>query len=146
MDVAGALISLGDLHFAQGDGESYGTAIEMRGTVRIRFELRKWADIRWRPHYPTLVAGPRPVTQGSTSFVTTGMPVAADGRNKYLDLNTATQRALEEMVGYLVEERGYSQAQAQVIVSVAADLRISVVNNPPNSGRLGGAPARDLRC
>jgi acetamidase/formamidase len=37
------------------------------------------------------------------------------------------------MVGYLVAERGYTKSQAQVIVSVAADMRISVVNNPPNS-------------
>ncbi len=132
VDVEGALFSLGDLHFAQGDGESYGTAIEMRGVVRIRFGLRKAASVRWRPRYPTFVTAPRPPDSRSY-IVTTGMPVEADGRNRYLDLNVATHEALEEMVAYLVDERGYTTSQAQIIVSVAADLRINVVNNPPNS-------------
>jgi formamidase len=133
VDVVGALFSLGDLHFAQGDGESYGTAIEMRGSVRIRLGLRKAADLRWRPRYPTLTALARHAEPGSRTLVTTGMPVGADGKNRYLDLNVAAQEALEEMVAHLVEERGYSTSQAQVIVSVAADVRVSVVNNPPNS-------------
>ena len=59
-------------------------------------------------------------------------PVDDADRNSYLDLNLATQNALEEMVRHLTDERSYTEAQAQVIVSVACDLRINVVNNPPN--------------
>ena len=35
------------------------------------------------------------------------------------------------MTDHLVQERGFSLGQAQAIVSVAADLRVRVVNNPP---------------
>jgi formamidase len=134
IDVPGALFSLGDLHFAQGDGESYGTAIEMRGTARIRLSVCKSDDLRWRPRYPTIQrSGGRARRESRPSLITTGLPIAPDGRNYYLDLNLAARAALNEMVDYLVDERGYTKSQAQVIVSVAADLRISVVNNPPNS-------------
>ena len=39
VDVPGALFSIGDLHFAQGDGEVCGTAIEVAGAVTVRFAL-----------------------------------------------------------------------------------------------------------
>jgi formamidase len=39
----GALFSIGDGHFAQGDGEVCGTAIEMAATFHLRFALQKGA-------------------------------------------------------------------------------------------------------
>ena len=39
VDVPGALFSIGDLHFAQGDGEVCGTAIEVAGAVTFRLSL-----------------------------------------------------------------------------------------------------------
>ena len=41
VEVPGALFSIGDLHFAQGDGEVCGTAIEIAGAVTVRFALRQ---------------------------------------------------------------------------------------------------------
>jgi predicted dehydrogenase len=41
VDAPGALFSAGDAHFAQGDCEICGTAIEMRATLHVRFGLRK---------------------------------------------------------------------------------------------------------
>jgi formamidase len=37
----GALVSTGDVHYAQGDCEACGTAIEMRSRVHVRFGVRK---------------------------------------------------------------------------------------------------------
>ena len=37
----GALFSIGDAHFAQGDGECCGTAIEMCATFHLEFQVRK---------------------------------------------------------------------------------------------------------
>ena len=37
----GALFSAGDAHFAQGDNETCGTAIEMRSTLPVRFAVHK---------------------------------------------------------------------------------------------------------
>src|SRR5688572_32977522 len=39
--VDGALYSVGDGHYAQGDGESCGTAIEMGATAVVRFRIHK---------------------------------------------------------------------------------------------------------
>ncbi len=39
--VDGALFSVGDAHFAQGDGEACGTAIEMAGSILVRFTVHK---------------------------------------------------------------------------------------------------------
>jgi formamidase len=135
VDVEGALLSVGDLHFAQGDGESYGTAIEICGRVRFRCAVEKRADGEWRPRFPVIetALGSRARDQ-RRYLITTGMPIEAEtDRNLHLDLNVATRAALEELVAYLMVARGYSREQAQIIVSVAADLRIGVVNNPPNS-------------
>jgi formamidase len=131
-NVAGALLSIGDLHFAQGDGESFGTAIEMSGTVRFRCGVHKAAEARWRPRAPFLRTPAGSSRDGRPYLITTGVSVDDRDRNGYLDLQLAAQNALNEMADYLTQERGYSLAQAHCIVSVAGDLRINVVNNPPN--------------
>jgi len=133
VDCPGALVSLGDPHFAQGDGESCGVAIEMHARATVRFGLRKASDLAWRPRYPTFEftepAGP---PTGRRYLVTTGLPLDADGRNEELDLNLAAKAALEEMVEYLTRVRGLSPSQAYILVSVAADLRVSEVVDVPN--------------
>src|SRR5256886_16724337 len=62
IEVAGALFSTGDSHFAQGDGESCGTAVEMGATLTVRFGLRKGVatqrGIR-RPQFECTMADPR---------------------------------------------------------------------------------------
>jgi formamidase len=132
-NVAGALLSLGDLHFAQGDGESFGTAIEMSGSVRFRCGVRKASELRWRPRSPFLeTPAGSPARDGRRYLITTGVSVDEQDRNGYMDLKLAARNALNEMADYLTEERGYSRPQAHCIVSVAGDLRINVVNNPPN--------------
>jgi formamidase len=131
--VQGALLSLGDLHFAQGDGESFGTAIETDGEVEFRCRVRKAADLSWTPSCPLVETSEgSSIRDGRRYLLTTGISVDSAGENRYLDLNLAAANALDEMVVYLTAERGYTEAQAQVIVSVAGDLRVNVVNNPPN--------------
>ena len=68
VDVPGALFSIGDLHFAQGDGEVCGTAIEVAGAVTLRLDVRT-AERRRLPTYET------PARPGRRSFATTGIPV-----------------------------------------------------------------------
>lgn len=132
-NVPGALLSIGDLHFAQGDGESFGTAIEMGGVVEFRCRVRKEGDVKWTPRGPFIETPAGSVGRdGRRYMITTGVSVDAQDHNGYMDLNLAAQNALDEMAAYLTEERGYTLPQAQIIVSVAGDLRINVVNNPPN--------------
>jgi formamidase len=45
----------------------------------------------------------------------------------------AARNALDELINYLVAERGYTPNQAYVLVSVAADLKISELVDVPNA-------------
>jgi formamidase len=133
VDVPGALLSIGDIHFAQGDGEAFATAIEMCGRVYFRCQLRKSEKVTWRPTYPVIETPPRsPVRDGRRYVMTTGLPLRPTGQNEYLDFRLSARAALEEMVGYLTAYRGYNRSQAHAIVAVAVDLRISIVTNAPN--------------
>jgi hypothetical protein len=125
--VPGALFSIGDLHFAQGDGETCGTGIEMSGAATVRFRVHK--SPTWTPTFPayeTPAAAPR------ASFATTGVPVTEDGRNESMDLDLATRRALVEMIDHVEKERGLSREAGYVLISIAADLRLSEVVDVPN--------------
>ena len=47
VQVEGALLSLGDVHAAMGDGELCGTGIEIAATVTVRTELIKNTELVW---------------------------------------------------------------------------------------------------
>ncbi|HYN49971.1 MAG TPA: acetamidase/formamidase family protein [Thermoleophilaceae bacterium] len=124
--VPGALLSVGDLHFAQGDGEVCISAIETGGSATMRVGLRRDG---WRPTFPCYEAPPRPPR---AMFATTGIPLADDGSQGDLDLNLATRRALIELLSWLQHERGLSREAAYVLMSVAAELRVSQLVDIPN--------------
>jgi formamidase len=125
--VPGALLSIGDLHFAQGDGEVCIAAIETGGTATVRVGVRRDG---WRPRFPAWESPPRP---GRSYFSTTGIPLDDDGANAQLDLGLATRRALVEMLGWLGEEHGLAPEPAYVLMSVAVELRISELVDAPNA-------------
>jgi len=132
----GALFSVGDAHFAQGDNESCGTAIEMGATFFGSFKLLKGEAARrgirdlqyYRDDYFTApeIAVPR------RFFATTGLSVTRDGVAHSEDANLAARNALLNMIDYLVAERGYTAQQAYAICSVAVDLKISELVDVPN--------------
>ena len=132
----GALFSAGDAHFAQGDCETCGTAVEMASTLRVRFSLRKGEaaerdirDVRFeRDDYylPPEYAVPR------RFFATTGTSIGRDGVNQSEDLTLAARNALLNMIDHLSHEYGYSRPAAYAICSVAVDLKVSEVVDVPN--------------
>ena len=125
--VPGALLSVGDLHFAQGDGEVCISAIETGGSATFRIELRRDG---WLPRFPCYEAPPRPPR---AMFATTGIPLDDDGRQGDLDLNLASRRALLELLAWLEQERGLEREPAYVLMSVAAELRVSELVDAPNA-------------
>jgi formamidase len=129
--VEGALLSLGDAHFAQGHGEVCSQAIEMPATVEFTCRIRRPDEGSWRPQAPVIVAAPAPVPP-SRRIVTTGFPVDSAGTNHQMDLNVAALNALLQMQAYLIDERGYTAEQAYVISSVAVDLEILEIVNKAN--------------
>jgi acetamidase/formamidase len=104
--VPGALISLGDGHALQGDGEVTITALEtsLRGTVQIF--VRKGKQIRW------------PRAETPTHFITMGL---------HPDLNEAARMATREMIDFLVSEKGMSRDDAYIFCSLAVDLHVTQV-------------------
>ncbi|MGH8827368.1 MAG: acetamidase/formamidase family protein [Jiangellaceae bacterium] len=135
VDTPGGLFSAGDAHFAQGDCETCGTAIEMRATLRVRFGVRKGEaadkgirDLRFTRedyHLPAEFAAPR------RFYATTGISVTKDGENHAEDATLAARNALLNMIDHLVE-RGWTRQQSYAICSVAVDLKISQLVDVPN--------------
>jgi acetamidase/formamidase len=102
--VPGALVSMGDGHALQGDGEVTITALEtsLRGTVQII--VRKGKQIRW------------PRAETPAHFITMGL---------HPDLNEAARIATREMIDFLVSEKGLSRDEAYMLCSLAVDLRVT---------------------
>ena len=134
--VPGALFSVGDAHFAQGDNESCGTAVEMAATFYGSFKVLKGEaakrgirDVQfYRDDYFT--APEMAVPQ--RFFATTGQSVTRDGVAHAEDATLAARNALLNMIDHLVDERGYTAQQAYAICSVAVDLKISEMVDVPN--------------
>ena len=143
--VDGALLSLGDAHFAQGDGESCGTAIEVAATARVRVTLRGAGEPGFRSAMPAYEYLEEPRAEPRRWIATTGIPLGGDGANADMDVRLAARNALEELVDWIVAERGLTPEAAYVLASVAADLRISEVRQRPERARVGGAAPRRLR-
>jgi formamidase len=135
VQVPGALYSVGDAHFAQGDSECCMTAIEMGATATVRFQLHKGEAARRRQRFPRFshpgfFAEPR--WAAPRNFVATvGYPLREDGTQEGEDLTLAARSALLQMIE-LLGERGWTREQAYVICSVAVDLRISNAVDLPN--------------
>jgi formamidase len=134
VSASGALLSCGDFHFAQGDGEVCGTAIEMQATVHLTVTVRPGAAADGR--LARGVAYTREAVDGAPAgggyFATTGICVRDDGRNESENATLAAQNAIRAMIDHLVRERGYTPQQAYAICSVAVDLRLSQVVDVPN--------------
>jgi acetamidase/formamidase len=102
--VPGALLSVGDGHAMQGDGEVTGTALEtsLRGTLEVH--VRKGMRLGW------------PRAETPTHYISMGL---------HEDLDEATRLATREMIDFLVDEKGLSRDDAYALCSLAADLHVT---------------------
>ena len=133
--VDGALYSVGAGHYAQGDSECCGTAIEMGATAVVRFRIHRGEAARHNIVWPRF-AHPgffqAPEHAMPRNFIATmGMPITDDGRNENCDITLAARNAVINMIA-LLGERGWTREQAYVLCSVAVDLRVSNVVDVPN--------------
>ena len=131
VEVDGALLSVGDGHGAQGDGEVAGVALECpMQRVEIQVVLHEQPPLaveRVRP-WATTPAGDLVLGIGAT-------------------LDEAAADALDGVVDLLVARHGLSRQRALALASLGADLRISQVVNggvvgvhavlPPGRVRVG---------
>lgn len=106
--VPGALLSVGDGHAAQGDGEVAGTAIECGMTTELRLDLATGVP----------VPGVHAITPSAR--ITFGFSP---------DLNTAMGDALDAMLTWLQQLLGVDRGTALAAASPAVDLRVTQVAN-----------------
>jgi formamidase len=132
----GGLFSAGDAHFAQGDGEVCGTAIEMRGAIHVRFGVLKGAAASKGITSPRFsrddYAVPPEYAVPRRLHATTGLSVTADGEQRSEDLTLAARNAVLSMIDYLTEDGRWTRQQAYAICSVAVDLKVSELVDVPN--------------
>jgi len=119
--VPGALLSIGDTHAAQGDGEVCGTAVETAMTVRVRVNLVKGAGFSNPRYQVTAAAANEPLPKGY--YATTGVAP---------DLLDAAKDAIRAMIDHLGKEYSLEPQLAYALCSVAVNLRISEVVDMPN--------------
>jgi formamidase len=146
--VDGCGLFIGDVHYAQGDGEVSGTAIEMGAKVRVVTEVRKRLGEQVKvPHFEGADQLKR--LAPSAFYATTGFPLKGKGEvppyvsyldgqklgpleNLSEDLTLAARNALIEMIDWMVKAKGLTPQQAYVVASVAVDLRIGQLVDVPN--------------
>ena len=116
--VDGGLLSVGDGHGAQGDGEVCISAVEMSARVTLRVGLRQGRPLQ------------EPQLRTSGSHPSRGAEFATTAHGP--DLFLSAQQAVRYLVDHLVAERGLTREEAYVVASVAADLRISEIVDAPN--------------
>ncbi|KQP06638.1 formamidase [Methylobacterium sp. Leaf99] len=131
--VPGAGLSMGDLHFSQGDGEiTFCGAIEMAGWVHLKVSLIKDGMSKYGIRNP--IFKPSPVTpQFDDHLIFEGISVDEYGKQHYLDVTVAYRQACLNAIEYL-KKFGYSGAQAYSILGTApVQGHISGVVDIPNA-------------
>lgn len=131
--VEGAGLSVGDLHFSQGDGEiSFCGAIEMAGWVHMKVSLIKGGMAKYGIKNP--IFKPSPITPNYRDYlIFEGISVDEAGKQHYLDVTIAYRQACLNAIEYL-KKFGYSGAQAYSILGTApVQGHVSGVVDVPNA-------------
>ena len=131
--VPGAKFSIGDLHFAQGDGEiSFCGAVEMGGYVDVHVDLIKDGVNKYRTDTPIFQPGRHePRYTEFVSFI--GISVDEAGDQHYMNATVAYKRACLNAIEYL-KQFGYTGEQAYLILCAAPiEGRISGIVDIPNA-------------
>ena len=147
--IDGCGLFAGDIHYAQGDGEVSGTAIEM-GTITTLRVTKIHKGKAASMDMPATIGNDQIIDMEPTRYYQTlGIPLKGKGEvppsHQYLsgepianlenlneDLTVAARHALIQMIDYLVSEHGLTREQAYILCSVAVDLRVGQVVDVPN--------------
>lgn len=128
-------LSVGDLHFSQGDGEiTFCGAIEMGGFIDFGVDIIKDGMNKYGvTTNPVLIPG-RVEPRYSEFLTFIGISVhESTGDNHYLDASVAYRRACLNAVNYLTKF-GYSGEQAYLLLgSAPIEGRISGIVDIPNA-------------
>ena len=131
--VPGGGLSMGDIHFSQGDGEiTFCGAIEMAGYLDIRVNLIKGGVAKYgvlNPIFQTSPMEPR----YTKHLVFEGISVDEGGHQHYLDPHVSYRMACLNAIEYL-KKFGFTGEQAYAILGTApVEGRISGIVDIPNA-------------
>ncbi len=113
--VEDALLTIGDLHAAMGDGESNSSGVETMGRVTLRCSRV-------------------PELQLSQPLVVTDTEVQLLGQGETLD--EASHLTLDLMAELLSDELGLDYGEAAMLISIAGDLQVCQIVNPLSGVRV----------
>jgi len=103
VQVAGALLALGDVHAAMGDGEVSGTGVEINAAVTVTVEL-----LPGRAHRrPWIETASQVVSTANASTLEEAVRIAVDG-----------------LIELIQERRPMNRSEAYMLVSAYGDVRI----------------------
>ena len=131
--VDGAGLSMGDIHFSQGDGEiTFCGAIEMAGYLDIRVNVIKGGMEKYAVVNP--IFKPSKIDPDYSDYlIFEGISVDEDGRQYYLDPHIAYRRACLNAIEYM-KKFGFSGAQGYAILGTApVEGHISGIVDIPNA-------------
>ena len=104
----GALVSAGDGHAAQGDGEVCGCAIECPAEAQVTLDVRDDLRLEW------------PIARTHDAWLTFGF---------HEHLGRAARIAVDGMLDLMEREHGLGREDALAFASVVVDLRVTQVVN-----------------
>ncbi len=131
--VDGAGLSMGDIHFSQGDGEiTFCGAIEMAGYLDIRVNIIKGGMEKYSVVNP--IFKPSKIDPTFSDYlIFEGISVDEDGKQYYLDPHVAYRRACLNAIEYM-KKFGFTGAQGYGILGTApVEGHISGVVDIPNA-------------
>jgi acetamidase/formamidase/AraC-like DNA-binding protein len=133
VSVPGALLSVGDPHATQGDGELGGTAIECSMTGTFQLVLHKKADLVGRVFADLTY----PLIETETDWILTGFShpnylaeFGAKGQSEVYatsSLDLAMKDAFRKMRRFLMNIKGLSEDESIALISAAVDFGVTQV-------------------
>jgi len=129
----GGGLSMGDIHFSQGDGEiTFCGAIEMAGYLDLRVQVIKEGMTKYGIKNPVFQSSPLE-PKYSSYLIFEGISVDESGKQHYLDVHVAYRMACLNAIEYL-KKFGYTGVQAYAILGTApVEGRISGIVDIPNA-------------
>ncbi|ORY77583.1 Acetamidase/Formamidase [Leucosporidium creatinivorum] len=140
--VEGANLSVGDLHFSQGDGElSFCGAIEMAGIITFKCSVIKDGIEKFALKQPIFIPSPvDPLYANQIVFEGISVDLHGDGTQHSMDATVAYKQAALNCMAYL-KKLGYTREQAHLLLTAAPiEAHVAALVDVPNACVTIGLP------
>ncbi|KAJ4488510.1 Acetamidase Formamidase [Lentinula aciculospora] len=132
--IKGANLSVGDLHFSQGDEISFCGAIEMAGIITLSISIIKGGVEKFALKQPIFLPSPvDPMYSAKLIFEGISVDYHGDGKQYNMDATVAYKQAALNAIAYLMKI-GYTREQAYLLLSAApVESHVGALVDSPNA-------------